>query len=184
MEKKGGCWCLETSKFLERTWAQWRSYAWLRRRRWPEAPALPADLCCISAVDGVSASWVLGNAPCNLLSLVLLFLRHISLTLPATFRGRNSTRTDYEYQHSNLYAISGMWSHCCRPATESVSRAPPPSTRSLSSRGICLPYLSFLPCRGPVPCRNQAFPFLCVATALREGPNTQHVLKLMMKNNV
>ncbi|XP_073909283.1 multivesicular body subunit 12B isoform X3 [Castor canadensis] len=33
--------------------------------------------------------------------------RHISLTLPATFRGRNSTRTDYEYQHSNLYAISG-----------------------------------------------------------------------------
>ncbi|XP_074149212.1 multivesicular body subunit 12B isoform X3 [Sminthopsis crassicaudata] len=32
--------------------------------------------------------------------------RHISLTLPATFRGRNSTRTDYEYQHSNLYAIS------------------------------------------------------------------------------
>uniref|UniRef100_A0A5F7ZTX1 Multivesicular body subunit 12B n=1 Tax=Macaca mulatta TaxID=9544 RepID=A0A5F7ZTX1_MACMU len=34
--------------------------------------------------------------------------RHISLTLPATFRGRNSTRTDYEYQHSNLYAISAM----------------------------------------------------------------------------
>uniref|UniRef100_G1T771 Multivesicular body subunit 12B n=2 Tax=Oryctolagus cuniculus TaxID=9986 RepID=G1T771_RABIT len=33
--------------------------------------------------------------------------RHISLTLPATFRGRNSARTDYEYQHSNLYAISG-----------------------------------------------------------------------------
>ncbi|XP_058437750.1 multivesicular body subunit 12B isoform X2 [Marmota monax] len=32
--------------------------------------------------------------------------RHISLTLPATFRGRNSSRTDYEYQHSNLYAIS------------------------------------------------------------------------------
>ncbi|ELW62033.1 Multivesicular body subunit 12B [Tupaia chinensis] len=34
------------------------------------------------------------------------FIGHISLTLPATFRGRNSTRTDYEYQHSNLYAIS------------------------------------------------------------------------------
>ncbi|XP_032490413.1 multivesicular body subunit 12B isoform X3 [Phocoena sinus] len=33
--------------------------------------------------------------------------RHISLTLPATFRGRNSTRADYGYQHSNLYAISG-----------------------------------------------------------------------------
>ena len=38
-----------------------------------------------------------------------VFLRHISLTLPATFRGRNSTRADYEYQHSNLYAISGRW---------------------------------------------------------------------------
>ncbi|XP_058158346.1 multivesicular body subunit 12B isoform X6 [Dasypus novemcinctus] len=36
------------------------------------------------------------------------FIGHISLTLPATFRGRNSTRTDYEYQHSNLYAISAM----------------------------------------------------------------------------
>lgn len=35
-------------------------------------------------------------------------LRHISLTLPATFRGRNNTSTDYEYQLSNLYAISGM----------------------------------------------------------------------------
>uniref|UniRef100_A0A8C6H320 Multivesicular body subunit 12B n=1 Tax=Mus spicilegus TaxID=10103 RepID=A0A8C6H320_MUSSI len=34
--------------------------------------------------------------------------RHISLTLPATFRGRNNTSTDYEYQLSNLYAISGM----------------------------------------------------------------------------
>eukprot|EP00072_Mus_musculus_P073007 XP_017174770.1 PREDICTED: multivesicular body subunit 12B isoform X3 [Mus musculus] len=32
--------------------------------------------------------------------------RHISLTLPATFRGRNNTSTDYEYQLSNLYAIS------------------------------------------------------------------------------
>uniref|UniRef100_A0A5F9C2F5 Multivesicular body subunit 12B n=1 Tax=Oryctolagus cuniculus TaxID=9986 RepID=A0A5F9C2F5_RABIT len=37
--------------------------------------------------------------------------RHISLTLPATFRGRNSARTDYEYQHSNLYAISGSQHH-------------------------------------------------------------------------
>ncbi|XP_061055150.1 multivesicular body subunit 12B-like [Eubalaena glacialis] len=33
---------------------------------------------------------------------------HISLTLPATFRGRNSARADYEYQHSSLYAISAM----------------------------------------------------------------------------
>nr|XP_058929118.1 multivesicular body subunit 12B isoform X2 [Kogia breviceps] len=34
--------------------------------------------------------------------------RHVSLTLPATFRGRNSTRADYECQLSNLYAISAM----------------------------------------------------------------------------
>ncbi|XP_075435523.1 multivesicular body subunit 12B isoform X2 [Ascaphus truei] len=34
--------------------------------------------------------------------------RHISLTLPATFRGRNNTRPDFENQHSNLYAISAM----------------------------------------------------------------------------
>ncbi|XP_028918902.1 multivesicular body subunit 12B isoform X3 [Ornithorhynchus anatinus] len=47
--------------------------------------------------------------------------RHISLTLPATFRGRNSTRTDHEYQHSNLYAISVRLqlqdrAECCRQA--------------------------------------------------------------------
>ncbi|XP_035758898.1 multivesicular body subunit 12B isoform X3 [Egretta garzetta] len=35
--------------------------------------------------------------------------RHISLTLPASFRGKNhSTRLDLEHQHSNLYAISAM----------------------------------------------------------------------------
>lgn len=69
---------------------------------------LPA-LCCGLAIDSIRCHLSLGRcfqAPCNCLSL--LFLRHISLTLPATFRGRNSTRTDYEYQHSNLYAISGM----------------------------------------------------------------------------
>ncbi|KAF7241101.1 Multivesicular body subunit 12B [Varanus komodoensis] len=34
--------------------------------------------------------------------------RHISLTLPASFRGKGAgTRPDFEYQHSNLYAISG-----------------------------------------------------------------------------
>ncbi|XP_067164941.1 multivesicular body subunit 12B isoform X7 [Apteryx mantelli] len=33
--------------------------------------------------------------------------RHISLTLPASFRGKShSTRLDLEHQHSNLYAIS------------------------------------------------------------------------------
>ncbi|XP_059571743.1 multivesicular body subunit 12B isoform X1 [Alligator mississippiensis] len=35
--------------------------------------------------------------------------RHISLTLPASFRGKgHSTRLDLEHQHSNLYAISAM----------------------------------------------------------------------------
>ncbi|XP_056361000.1 multivesicular body subunit 12B isoform X2 [Oenanthe melanoleuca] len=35
--------------------------------------------------------------------------RHISLTLPASFRGKgHSSRLDLEHQHSNLYAISAM----------------------------------------------------------------------------
>ncbi|XP_068513484.1 multivesicular body subunit 12B isoform X2 [Anas acuta] len=38
--------------------------------------------------------------------------RHISLTLPASFRGKShSTRLDLEHQHSNLYAISGFTLH-------------------------------------------------------------------------
>ncbi|XP_029300938.1 multivesicular body subunit 12B-like [Cottoperca gobio] len=40
---------------------------------------------------------------------VFLFVpRHISMTLPASFRGKNATRPDYEHQNSNLYAISAM----------------------------------------------------------------------------
>ncbi|XP_042821083.1 multivesicular body subunit 12B isoform X2 [Panthera tigris] len=46
--------------------------------------------------------------------------RHISLTLPATFRGRNSTRADYEYQHSNLYAISVADEHRLRHLAQPV----------------------------------------------------------------
>ncbi|XP_052523985.1 multivesicular body subunit 12B isoform X3 [Tympanuchus pallidicinctus] len=34
--------------------------------------------------------------------------RHISLTLPASFRGKSHSRLDLEHQHSNLYAISAM----------------------------------------------------------------------------
>ncbi|OPJ67573.1 multivesicular body subunit 12B [Patagioenas fasciata monilis] len=35
--------------------------------------------------------------------------KHISLTLPASFRGKShSSRLDLEHQHSNLYAISAM----------------------------------------------------------------------------
>lgn len=54
-------------------------------------------------------------------------LRHISLTLPATFRGRNNTSTDYEYQLSNLYAISGMWATVtaqCRTVPVATSQSP------------------------------------------------------------
>ncbi|KAK2514986.1 Mvb12b [Columba guinea] len=36
--------------------------------------------------------------------------KHISLTLPASFRGKShSSRLDLEHQHSNLYAISEDW---------------------------------------------------------------------------
>ncbi|XP_061703709.1 multivesicular body subunit 12Ba isoform X3 [Syngnathoides biaculeatus] len=34
--------------------------------------------------------------------------KHFSMTLPATFRGKNTTRPDYEHQNSNFYAISAM----------------------------------------------------------------------------
>lgn len=114
--------------------------------------------------------------------LLRLFLRHISLTLPATFRGRNSTRADYEYQHSNLYAISGTWGLCYWPATVSVSRAPPPSACLLASNGICLP--SSFTLQGACSLQRAALSFLCVTSALRGGPGTPCVLRLMMKNNV
>ncbi|XP_061603522.1 multivesicular body subunit 12Ba isoform X5 [Phyllopteryx taeniolatus] len=34
--------------------------------------------------------------------------KHFSMTLPASFRGKNTTRPDYEHQNSNFYAISAM----------------------------------------------------------------------------
>ncbi|KAI1900631.1 hypothetical protein AGOR_G00051910 [Albula goreensis] len=34
--------------------------------------------------------------------------KHISMTLPASFSRKNSTRPDFEHQNSNLYAISAM----------------------------------------------------------------------------
>uniref|UniRef100_A0A8C7WMF1 Multivesicular body subunit 12Ba n=1 Tax=Oryzias sinensis TaxID=183150 RepID=A0A8C7WMF1_9TELE len=34
--------------------------------------------------------------------------KHISMTLPASFRGKNTTRPDYEHHNSNLYAISAL----------------------------------------------------------------------------
>ncbi|XP_016870765.1 multivesicular body subunit 12B isoform X2 [Homo sapiens] len=83
--------------------------------------------------------------------------RHISLTLPATFRGRNSTRTDYEYQHSNLYAISAL------------PRSPPWQLLS-SSAGSCehhsLLYTLSYASQGPPP----AHPLLWAQALLSEFP--------------
>lgn len=69
-------------------------------------------------------------------------VRHISLTLPATFRGRNNASADHEYQLSNLYAISGMrplWQAsaelCLWPLSPRCSHVllpPPPTAPGLS----------------------------------------------------
>ncbi|CAJ0952599.1 unnamed protein product, partial [Ranitomeya imitator] len=68
---------------------------WYRMGRVPRAPESPQP----STPSSPSAVVTSASAP-NL-------PRHISLTLPATFRGRNNTRPDFENQQSNLYAISG-----------------------------------------------------------------------------
>eukprot|EP00070_Physeter_catodon_P035112 XP_028342006.1 multivesicular body subunit 12B isoform X1 [Physeter catodon] len=52
--------------------------------------------------------------------------RHVSLTLPATFRGRNSTRADCECQLSNLCAMSAR-----RSFSSHGVRLPPPYLDSL-----------------------------------------------------
>uniref|UniRef100_A0A7D9NLB2 Multivesicular body subunit 12B n=1 Tax=Xenopus tropicalis TaxID=8364 RepID=A0A7D9NLB2_XENTR len=72
---------------------------WYRMGRVPRAPDSPEP----STPSSPSAIVTSASAP-NL-------PRHISLTLPATFRGRNNTRPDFENQQSNLYAISGesLW---------------------------------------------------------------------------
>ncbi|XP_073495874.1 multivesicular body subunit 12B isoform X1 [Phyllobates terribilis] len=67
---------------------------WYRMGRVPRAPESPQP----STPSSPSAVVTSASAP-NL-------PRHISLTLPATFRGRNNTRPDFENQQSNLYAIS------------------------------------------------------------------------------
>ncbi|ELK26618.1 Multivesicular body subunit 12B [Myotis davidii] len=80
--------------------------------------------------------------------------RHISLTLPATFRGRSSTRADYEYQHSNLYAISAgrLWKkttphvtdgHSGSEACEAVTERLPAATL----HSVCEQHL--VGCQGP-----------------------------------
>lgn len=75
-----------------------------------------------------------------------------------------------------------MWGPCCGPAAGSVLGATSPS---LSPGDTHLSHLPFsLQEAWTHLFRNQAFPFLCVPAGCRERPNTQHVLKLMMKNKV
>lgn len=69
---------------------------WYRMGRVPRAPESPQP-STPSSPTAVVTSASAPNLP-----------RHISLTLPATFRGRNNTRPDFENQQSNLYAISAM----------------------------------------------------------------------------
>lgn len=135
--------------------------------------------------------WGVLRSRCDPLFLLCLFLRHISLTLPATFRGRNSTRADYEYQHSNLYAISGRQGPPPGPPHPHPANGRRPRLRPGHRRPPCaswprvasaLPLLWSL--QGACSHRGPASPSLCVPAALREGPRTQRVLKLMMKNNV
>ncbi|XP_061555346.1 multivesicular body subunit 12Ba isoform X8 [Phycodurus eques] len=44
----------------------------------------------------------------HFLEMLPYLKRHFSMTLPASFRGKNTTRPDYEHQNSNFYAISAM----------------------------------------------------------------------------
>ncbi|XP_069465491.1 multivesicular body subunit 12B isoform X2 [Ambystoma mexicanum] len=67
---------------------------WYRMGRVPRAPESSQPTSPSSQIPASSLP------PANL-------PRHISLTLPASFRGKN-TRPDFENQHSNLYAISAM----------------------------------------------------------------------------
>ncbi|XP_078502228.1 multivesicular body subunit 12B isoform X2 [Lissotriton helveticus] len=68
---------------------------WYRMGRVPRAPESSQPTSPSSQMPA-SSSTPAANLP-----------RHISLTLPASFRGKN-TRPDFENQHSNLYAISAM----------------------------------------------------------------------------
>lgn len=68
---------------------------WYRMGRVPRAPESSQPTSPSSQMPA-SSSTPVANLP-----------RHISLTLPASFRGKN-TRPDFENQHSNLYAISAM----------------------------------------------------------------------------
>lgn len=58
-------------------------------------------------------------------------------------------------------------------------------TSSVLSSSHLIYLTSLVLCKrpGPIPA-GTTFSFLCVTTVLREKPNTQYVLKLMMKNMV
>ncbi|XP_042365535.1 multivesicular body subunit 12Ba isoform X2 [Plectropomus leopardus] len=62
--------------------------------------------------------------------------KHISMTLPASFRGKNTTRPDYEHQNSNLYAISAVLPYCEPPVLAWPAGGPDVCMRA--SRGTCL----------------------------------------------
>lgn len=94
--KKNGCW------FLGKVKAEEEDGGLLKHLLCHSRTLLSYGCHCgLAEVRGYSTLLVTTFLPVS--------LRHISLTLPATFRGRNNTSTDYEYQLSNLYAISGMW---------------------------------------------------------------------------
>uniref|UniRef100_A0AAZ1WZX1 Multivesicular body subunit 12Bb n=1 Tax=Oreochromis aureus TaxID=47969 RepID=A0AAZ1WZX1_OREAU len=64
----------------------------------------------INNTQNNSNNTIMNNTPLpEVLNVFFLFVsRHISMTLPASFRGKNTTRPDYEHQNSNLYAITAM----------------------------------------------------------------------------
>lgn len=68
-----------------------------------------------------------------------------------------------------------------------VGGPPPRASEHLCVPGttrLCASHWSLSPFKGSAPRRAQASPFLRVAAARSDGPDPQHVLKLMMKNSV
>ncbi|XP_051788278.1 multivesicular body subunit 12B isoform X2 [Erpetoichthys calabaricus] len=69
---------------------------WYRMGRVPRTQE-PAVLHSSVSQTPISSQAPLPNLP-----------KHISMTLPASFRGKNNTRPDFEHQNSNIYTISAM----------------------------------------------------------------------------
>uniref|UniRef100_A0A3B4HBR6 Multivesicular body subunit 12B n=1 Tax=Pundamilia nyererei TaxID=303518 RepID=A0A3B4HBR6_9CICH len=74
----------------------------------------PPQYTFIGELNNMGIWYRMGNVPRNVNSSSsgsappAPMLKHISMTLPASFRGKNTTRPDYEHQNSNLYAITAM----------------------------------------------------------------------------